>query len=425
LSISVGAFIGAAVEENDDSWYAVDLPGGEIAYIDQHGQTRLRIHAEKAQIVFREELAEFSNGMRAGYINRKGEIAVPDKFLRAMNFSEGLAAACVEGGYYGYIDTTGEFVIDPKYDSAGEFKGGIARVGIETRESAIRRTYADVGMTCQYFYIDRQGDRIPPDQPLPDWAPIEPFDFFEKKGLANDRGDIYAPPVFEDITYLGDDRVGIKIGEMWGIARKPSTHHQQVAEWLRNGVSVDDDALEWICEPQFDQVTRYDDSGAARYCLHEKFGLVDYDGEFITPARFSELQATITESRRKFRDGSLVGYLDENHNVVIPPQFAIGHQFDGPLARVEIEDGQQALINRSGEVVWSKDTPQQRHTQHEGVRTGWLGRPASLTMHAYPRRIDAFEVAVSDELRSSTGAHEYGWNRPESEREAGETVQKP
>jgi hypothetical protein len=82
--------------------------------------------------------------LRWGYVDRKGQVAIPPQFLSAGDFAEGLAAVNViptagdpdgEGSFcdgprnFGYIDTTGAIIIAPRYTSAGIFVNGKAQVG--------------------------------------------------------------------------------------------------------------------------------------------------------------------------------------------------------------------------------------------------------------------------------------------------------
>lgn len=83
-----------------------------------------------------------------GFINKKGEVVIPFKFadqhwLLIDGFHCGLAAMGdyqpnnIYAGKLGYIDKTGTFVIKPQYDSADSFFMGLAVVGIDDREGVI------------------------------------------------------------------------------------------------------------------------------------------------------------------------------------------------------------------------------------------------------------------------------------------------
>ncbi|MCQ2130559.1 MAG: WG repeat-containing protein [Bacteroidales bacterium] len=61
-----------------------------------------------------------------GYVNTKGENAIPAKFNDALPFSEGLAVVMNEDGKYGFIDRTGQLVIPFSFNQATSFSDGYA-----------------------------------------------------------------------------------------------------------------------------------------------------------------------------------------------------------------------------------------------------------------------------------------------------------
>jgi len=91
-----------------------------------------------------------------GYLNAKNAIAIPAKFHKAQDFSEGLAAVQITiGGVkkWGFIDTHAQLVVDPTYNlMPGRFTEGVAPVRIGTSES-------DYVMN----YIDNTGKRLMPE----------------------------------------------------------------------------------------------------------------------------------------------------------------------------------------------------------------------------------------------------------------------
>ncbi|MCU0436292.1 MAG: WG repeat-containing protein [Raineya sp.] len=64
---------------------------------------------------------------KVGYINQKGEIAIPPVFLNGYDFSDGLAAVRKDG-LYGFIDKKGKWAIEPQYDYADNFIKGLTIV---------------------------------------------------------------------------------------------------------------------------------------------------------------------------------------------------------------------------------------------------------------------------------------------------------
>lgn len=67
-------------------------------------------------------------GRRYGYIDRRGNWAIHQRYLEAKVFSEGLAPVRTERGWC-YIDTCGVPVTPDYYQEAGPFKRGVARIG--------------------------------------------------------------------------------------------------------------------------------------------------------------------------------------------------------------------------------------------------------------------------------------------------------
>ena len=82
-----------------------------------------------------------------GFINNKGEIAIPASFDNAYGFSEGLAPV-KSNGKWGYINRSGEFVIQPKYDGAEGFINGVAQISNYNGEDQSE---------C---YIDKKGNML-------------------------------------------------------------------------------------------------------------------------------------------------------------------------------------------------------------------------------------------------------------------------
>lgn len=85
------------------------------------GQESLTALRARAKSDFRLENGEY------GYVDRKGNIAIPYKFDHAATFSEGLARVRLSGDY-GFIDSTGKFVIKPRFKHANSFHEGLAFV---------------------------------------------------------------------------------------------------------------------------------------------------------------------------------------------------------------------------------------------------------------------------------------------------------
>lgn len=102
-------------------------------YIDKLGKIVLEIKHKTAEYM---NLRHFSNGLalvcsksgKCGYINKKGEMVIPQEYNSASDFSEGLAAVS-KSGKYGYINIKNKIVIPEQFDDAKNFSEGLAAVG--------------------------------------------------------------------------------------------------------------------------------------------------------------------------------------------------------------------------------------------------------------------------------------------------------
>ena len=74
---------------------------------------------------------------------------VPCQYDQVMDFSEGLAAVCVNGKW-GFIDKTGKVVIPCIYDGVKSFSEGLAAVSV------------GIGGNGKWGYIDREGKEVIP-----------------------------------------------------------------------------------------------------------------------------------------------------------------------------------------------------------------------------------------------------------------------
>lgn len=140
---------------HDDMAYVIRFGNKKFEYINKSGDTVLpEKYLEAGE--FSEGLANVSthesNG-KTGYIDKNGDFVIAPRFEKASPFSEGLAAV-KEGGKWGYIDKRGTYIIAPKFSEAGRFHGGLAHV-----KAGIR------------MYVDQAGKVVFKDS---DVSPIAP-----------------------------------------------------------------------------------------------------------------------------------------------------------------------------------------------------------------------------------------------------------
>lgn len=91
-------------------------------------------------------MKDFNNGLAVvkdpqtelyGFVNKKGEVAIPLSYKYATSFSDDLALVRVKSGKYGYINNQEEIVIPTIYDDAYSFSEGLAIVEKANKEMVI------------------------------------------------------------------------------------------------------------------------------------------------------------------------------------------------------------------------------------------------------------------------------------------------
>lgn len=115
-------------------------------------------------ISFSEGLLPFSRGGKYGYMDKSGNVAIPEKWEDAGSFNEGFAPVKVSGKW-GYIDKSGTLVIDAQWDEANAFKNGFACVAngtgmaIDDVSDDIWIKYISGGMTDDEFQAMLNGTK--------------------------------------------------------------------------------------------------------------------------------------------------------------------------------------------------------------------------------------------------------------------------
>lgn len=236
-----------------------------------------------------------------GFLNSKGEVAIPAMYNDATTFSEGLAAVQDTSEKWGFVDSLGSTVIEFKFSHALEFSDGLARIAFTQEDS--------MGFKILHYFIDRTGTIV-----IGPWQPfIHRMGYFNE-GLAlcsyhivecgyrfvNKQGQTLMPEyIFDDVTNFNCGYAGIKSGNNWLFVDK--------------NINVPVEEV-------------FDDT----YGFREGYAAV--------------------------KRGDLWGFVDTTFQLKIPFQFdSIHNSFDKGLACVQIDRGPIrtiAYINKDGEIKW-------------------------------------------------------------------------
>lgn len=245
-----------------------------------------------------------------GYVHadNRSEV-IPQRFERAMRFSDGLAAVRING-LFGYINIDGEVVIKPAFDAAGPFNNGLAEVLIGDHTGVINQA-GKLVLPAQY------GRSIPltEDVVIAHEGPYRKRFGFDSETLENGPTDFF----------LHHKPSGLfKIGKGW------LTGQQYWFQYFSDGAP-----LIWASLQRHGGL----------------YGMLRTDGTWQTLPAFERVQplfegrAIVTE---KGTNGHVLwGAVDEKGNLEIPPKFEHLTYWTGDYAVARMR-GKQAFIDKHG-----------------------------------------------------------------------------
>ncbi len=269
----------------------------------------------------------FAKAATGGYIDERGQLAIPYRFYRAGVFVEGLAPVQLGRRGWGIIDPSGKFVVQPRFGAIAEFSGGLARFEdwerIECNEFEGTKTYAKADASESEFFLDDGSNN--------DLIACRGGKF----GYLDHNGKIAIPAQFEIAFDFSDDRAVIR-----------KLKNGYLAYGVIDGV-IDKDGT-FVIPPDFLLIKSFSE-GLAPACLINE-GFIDRSGKFVIPPRF--------ESVQPFSEGLALVWTPNG-----PPPFYIDHSgktilklawtawpFSGGLTVMSIDD-RFAYVDRSGSIV--------------------------------------------------------------------------
>jgi WG containing repeat len=241
-------------------------------------------------------------GGKAGFATPDGALAIPATYMLAYDFSEGLAAACIDQGQsrlIGYVNSRGTVVIPGRFRSASKFKQGRAVVLEGDTRKIIDHTGAEVAMLPY--------DRVLEHRISEGMCGVAKDN---KWGFVNDKGEPVIPCQFEWVDPF----------------------QENLAAAARDGkLGFIDRQGKFVIEPQFDLVLRRDGAnqtfhpdpcyfseGLAAVSLDGKWGYISPDGRWVIKPQFDKAGA-FTEGAAKVAVNNRMGYIDRTGNYIWKP----------------------------------------------------------------------------------------------------------
>jgi hypothetical protein len=274
-----------------------------------------------------------------GYIDEKGEMAIPPKFRKAAPFSsDGFAVVAYDGGerffidasgnkletevktfdikgtgfhdgmaavevngLWGFLNTEGKLAIKPKYKTISDWSGGFATAETKKNIMVITADGSEIIITDTRVY-EAEGF----SEGL---APFKTMD--GKEGFINTEGKVVIMPVFKGTgPFIG--------GKAW-----VKTQAGSVGYINTNG--------DWIHKADFTNARNFD--------LKSKMALVKRSGQWEYINESGQTLPIYLDSYGEFSDGlafgklnALVGFIDPTGNWVIQPTFRAVRDFKNGYA---------------------------------------------------------------------------------------------
>lgn len=311
---------------------------------------------------------------RGGFIDRRGNVALPLCFDTVGEFSEGLARF-ERDGRWGFIDRAGHIVIKPVFMWARGFSDGLARVQLSGPVLSVAASWG---------FIDKSGQvviRLTEDQ---SGYGTEEEGFHEglaligdvgKKGFIDKTGRVVIAPRFgygygfqNGITAVSEDNEGNR----WGFIDKTGQWvippHFDWADPFEEGLAAVnrkrdcgfiDRTGAFVLKPPVPQgetdcaaVWGSFHNGLARWRFGKKFGYIDRTGKTVIEARY-DLTPGFSEGLAAVQLNGKWGYIDTTGKMVIEPrELHTADPFRNGLAHVATKDGKHGYIDKTGKCVW-------------------------------------------------------------------------
>jgi hypothetical protein len=267
-----------------------------------------------------------------GFIDKTGKMMIAPTYLRALDFSEGLAPVQEAGSEkWGFVDVNGKMVIPATYNLALPFSEGLATVRAGDK----------------FGCINKAGELVVPAK----FAGITPFTdglataILEQTvagmmvrgwGFIKIDGTFAVPPLYDAAGVFREGLAPVKIfGKKWGF--------------------IDVDRKIRI-EPVFEGANQFAEGLASvegDFAANYKWGFIDHDGKYVISPRYT-LARTFSEGLVGVQvDNENWGFADKTGKIVINAVFKDVAQFHNGVAAVQVGT-RQRYIDTKGKTIWEE-----------------------------------------------------------------------
>lgn len=308
-----------------------------------------------------------------GYINTKGEVAIPLIYSGARNFSDGHAFIQEQKGdteYYGLIDKKGNKIIPCEY-------GGLL--------PAFSEGLTVLNKDGKYGYLDHSGKTIVEFEyevarPFHDGLAVVRKN--GKWGVIDKKAKVVLEPKYDYIFEYSEGLAMVKEGDKLGFidtqGRLAIPLQYEIFEYSIPGhyfskglAAVQKDGKvgyinkkgEVVIDFEYDAAYPFGDTGLAQVVKNDKFGYIDKTGKIVIPLEYKWGYFPYMVNH-KFSDGRLAyytivdtatqkklyGFMDPKGNILLNPKYDFANDFSEGLS-VVVKDNKKACINTNFEEV--------------------------------------------------------------------------
>lgn len=285
--------------------------------------------------------SDYAN-IRYGFCLTDGtEIVIP-KYIKAEDFSEGMAVVAASANRYGFIDTKGREVIAPQYHNARSFTQGLSAVSAGDK---------------QWQYIDKtgavkiKGPFLDAEQFSEGLAAVSvPHDLGSgvmsfRKGYIDLTGKMVIQPAY---NYLTPFKNGLAVASVSESTPAGYKSYQVLID--KTGKRLTTQEFVSIYHIPSEGMYAVKISGSSGINKPgDVWGIVDSKG-VLQSGRFNT-QPYFSEGLAVFSKDGQYGYLDKTGKEVIKPAYKNALAFSEGLAPVLTTEGQWGYINKKGDMV--------------------------------------------------------------------------
>lgn len=322
---------------------------------------------------FHNGLAQVRRENEYGFINISGKEIVPPKYVKVLDFRDGIALVCDDKNFilqWGAIDMTGKVVIPVKYhfvdvslngyndgdnvnNEGYPFKDGLAAVkiptvGIEKYDSKTGK-FTNIGKedpdAGKLGFINKKGQVIIPFSYKADYDNKPLFNFNDglawvpkgaKYGAINTSGKTVIP-----FDYDGVESLNERLYHVW-VTKKDGTSSKKV---INSSGKV-------VFNNTYDIIHRFEEEGYAQVSKNNKWGLINTAGKVVIPLIYDQV-SWFSEGLVLVKKDGKFGYLNKSGQEVIPlsNKYQDPGSFWGGIAPVKNDSGDIGFINMQGELV--------------------------------------------------------------------------